>query len=337
MKVHGGKRSRRRCTPGSTGSRPRAASSPTGGSSRPLVASLLRHAPLLDVVLPQRLRLVLLERRQRLLLADQLSAGVSPDPRCPPASHRSCPRGEDVPTATGDELPNVPANNKANGNKANGNGQRQQAHQRDRGEVIAPVADRPRRTHGAGPRFAWDQGSRTPPARSRTASWRCPGTRPRAASRGTAGGRNRGTPPSATAASPSRRGTSPVPRCTRSPSLIRFTARSSTPSFSIAANALASPMRIAGQVGPDVLVLVHHLGGVHQPRVAEVGEDELRLGVIDRHLVDLQRVGVLHLRGSRVGVAAVEDDRDLVLRGQFEVAAGSRGCTARSADSRGTP
>ena len=46
-----------------------------------------------------------------------------------------------------------------------------------------------------------------------------------------------------------------------------------------------------------------------------------QFGVIDRDLVDPERVGVLQLRLRRIGVAGVEHDRHAILRGQFVVAA----------------
>ena len=52
----------------------------------------------------------------------------------------------------------------------------------------------------------------------------------------------------------------------------------------------------AGEVGPNVDVLVDHLGRVDRPRVAEVRHDESDLRVIDRHVVDIQGVRVLQLR-----------------------------------------
>ena len=132
--------------------------------------------------------------------------------------------------------------------------------------------------------------------------------------------------PSAPAASRCRRGSgSAAPRSGTPAGRPRPGRRAGRPARSSAAKASAVADQQAGQVGPDVHVLVDDLGRVDHPRVADVGQHEVDVRVIDRHVVDQQRVGELQLGLRRVGVAGVEDERQLVARGQLVVAAGSSG------------
>jgi hypothetical protein len=78
------------------------------------------------------------------------------------------------------------------------------------------------------------------------------------------------------------------------------------------------PERQAGDVRVDVVVLVQHLGRVLEPRVAEVADHEAHVRVVDRDVVDQQRVRLAHLGMLRVGVAAVDHHRDVVFLGDAE-------------------